>query len=208
MGRITIALAKGRLFQKSMDVFRKVGITAPDLEENSRLLVIPGEIADFLIVKPVDVPVYVEHGVADMGICGKDTLLESGANILEMLDLGFGKCRLSIAGYADTDPFRSGIRVATKYPAFARKLYRDRGCSAEIIKLSGSVELGPILKLSDVILDIVESGRTLDENGLVVLEEICPVSSRLCVNRVSLKTKSDIIAPAIQGIRRNLEESR
>ena len=98
MGRITIALAKGRLFQKSMDVFRKVGITAPDLEENSRLLVIPGEIADFLIVKPVDVPVYVEHGVADMGICGKDTLLESGANILEMLDLGFGKCRLSIAG--------------------------------------------------------------------------------------------------------------
>jgi len=182
-----------------------VGITAPDLTEDSRLLVIPGEIADFLIVKPVDVPVYVEHGVADMGICGKDTLLESGANILEMLDMGFGKCRLSVCGYEGTDPFFSGIRVATKYPNFARKLYRDRGCSAEIIKLSGSVELGPIIGLSDVIVDIVESGRTLVENGLSVLEDVAQVSSRLCVNRVSLKTKGDIIRPAIEGIRKNLE---
>ncbi|MDL2225845.1 ATP phosphoribosyltransferase [Eubacteriales bacterium OttesenSCG-928-M02] len=207
MKKVTIALAKGRLFQTSMQIFQRAGIGADDLAEDSRQLVIHGEKADFLIVKPVDVPVYVEHGVADVGICGKDTLLESEANILEMLDLGFAKCRLCFCGYEKTDPYKSGVRVATKYPNYARKLYRERGISAEVITLSGSVELGPILGLSDVILDIVESGRTLVENGLSILAEVAPISARLCVNRVSLKTKSDMLKPLVLTIRKQLEEA-
>ena len=158
------------------------------------------------MVKPSDVPAYVEYGTADIGIAGKNTLLEEEGPC-EMLDLKFGKCRLAVAGFENMNESsisNSIIRVATKYPNIARKFFADRGQSVEIIRLNGSVELGPLTGLSDVIVDIVESGRTLKENGIVVLE-ICPVSARLVVNQVSLKTKHDEIRRIIDSLKRLVE---
>lgn len=147
-------------------------------------------------------PTYVEYGVADAGICGKDTLLEEGRNIYELLDLGFARCRLCLAGYKDMDYSRiDTLRVATKYEKIARDYFNKQQRNIEIIKLAGSIELGVAVGLSDVILDIVESGKTLAENNLCVLEEIADVSARLIVNKVSLKTKSDIIRPLVACLR-------
>lgn len=157
----------------------------------------------FILVKPSDVPTYVDHGVADLGIVGKDTLLEAGRELYEVLDLGFGKCRLCIAGYPGEQGGsvnRATFRVATKYPNIARSYYDSRGQTIEIIELHGSVELGPVIGLSDVILDIVESGSTLRANGLTVLEDICDVSARLVVNRVAMKTKRERIRQIIDGL--------
>ena len=157
----------------------------------------------FILVKPSDVPTYVDHGVADLGIVGKDTLLEAGRELYEVLDLGFGKCRLCIAGYPGEpggSVNRATFRVATKYPNIARSYYDSRGQTIEIIELHGSVELGPVIGLSDVILDIVESGSTLRANGLTVLEDICDVSARLVVNRVAMKTKRERIRQIIDGL--------
>ena len=163
--------------------------------ENTRKLIIFDKTNEyrFILVKPADVPTYVDHGVADIGIVGKDTLMEAELPLYEMADLKFGRCRLAVAGYPgrkDNSLTSSVLRVATKYPEIAKKYYASKGESIECIKLSGSVELGPILGLSDVILDIVESGRTLKENGLVIIEEVCDVTARLAVNRASLKDKS------------------
>ncbi|MGE5493931.1 MAG: ATP phosphoribosyltransferase [Burkholderiales bacterium] len=204
--RMTIALAKGRLAEKSMELLEKCGVECADIFADTRKLVFYDCKNDirFILVKPSDVPTYVDHGVADMGIVGKDTLMEAGLPLYEMADLRFGKCRLVVAGY----PERKGnsltssvLRVATKYPEAAKKYYASKGESIECIKLNGSVELGPILGLSDVILDIVESGRTLEENGLVIMEEVCGVSARLAVNRASLKIKYKDIMPLIERIR-------
>lgn len=204
--RMTIALAKGRLAEKSMELLEKCGVECADIFADTRKLVFYDCKNDirFILVKPSDVPTYVDHGVADMGIVGKDTLMEAGLPLYEMADLRFGKCRLVVAGY----PERKGnsltssvLRVATKYPETAKKYYASKGESIECIKLNGSVELGPILGLSDVILDIVESGRTLEENGLVIMEEVCGVSARLAVNRASLKIKYKDIMPLIERIR-------
>lgn len=208
---ITIALAKGRLAESSMKLLNKCGIVCPEMAEDTRKLILFDETKKirFILVKPTDVPTYVDHGVADMGIVGKDTLMEAGLPLYEMADLKFAACRLAVAGYADKkdSPLTSSIlRVATKYPGIAKKYYASKGESIECIKLNGSVELGPILGLSDVILDIVESGRTLRENGLEILEVICDVSARLAVNRASLKIKSDIIAPLIESIRLAAED--
>jgi ATP phosphoribosyltransferase len=189
-GKLTVAMAKGRLAEQTIALLDRASFDMRELAEDSRKLVIENDDMRILLVKPVDVPVYVEHGVADAGVCGKDTLLESDCDLYEMLDLGFGACKLSLAGKPGTPAHQNGMKVATKYVQFARRYYRERGESVEIIPLSGSVELGPITGLSDIILDIVESGRTLVENGLVVLEDICRISARLCVNRVSLKTKA------------------
>ena len=155
-----------------------------------------------ILVKPSDVPTYVDHGVADIGVVGKDTLLESGRPLYEVLDLTFGKCRLCIAGYAEQhqSATRATFRVATKYPNVARAYYDAKGQTIEIIELLGSVELGPVIGLSDVILDIVESGSTLKANGLTVLETVCECSARLVVNRVSMKTKRDRIREIIDGL--------
>ena len=157
----------------------------------------------FILVKPSDVPTYVDHGVADFGVVGKDTLLEAGRPLYEVLDLTFGKCRLCIAGYADQknqQASRGTFRVATKYPNVARAYYDAKGQTIEIIELHGSIELGPVIGLSDVILDIVESGSTLRANGLSVLEEVAECSARLVVNRVSMKTKRERIRQIIDGM--------
>lgn len=204
--KITIALAKGRLAEDSMKLFKKCGITCAEMEKDTRKLILYDETGDirFILVKPTDVPTYVDHGVADIGIVGKDTLMEAGLPLYEMADLKFGGCRIVVAGYPDKKDnslTSSILRVATKYPEIAKKHYASKGESIECIKLNGSVELGPILGLSDVILDIVESGRTIKENGLVILEEVCDVTARLAVNRASLKIKSKAIAPLIESIR-------
>ena len=208
MEMITIALAKGRLAEQTMDLLEGMGINCAAPRSPGRKLVLEnGEQAiRFILVKPADVPTYVEHGVADMGVVGKDTLMEENRPLYELLDLGFGKCRLCIAGYPGRPAGYANERVATKYPNIARNYYAAQGRNIQIIKLNGSVELGPIVGLSDVILDIVESGSTLKANGLAVLEEICPVSARLVVNRVALKTKRARIQAIVEGFRAQLPE--
>ena len=173
---LNVALAKGRLADSCADIFIKCGIRAQILKEETRKLVLetPDKAFRFFFVKPADVPTYVEYGIADIGIVGKDTLLEAGADLYEMLDLKFEKC------------------VHT-----AKKLFFSRGEDAEIIKLNGSIELAPLTGLADVIFDIVQSGGTLRANGLVVLEEVFDISARLVANKVSLKTKAAEILPLI-----------
>jgi ATP phosphoribosyltransferase len=210
---LTIALAKGRLAEQSVELLERCGVDCEAMRDPSRKLVMEdaGKSTRFLLVKPSDVPVYVERGVADIGIVGKDTLLEADCSVYEMLDLGFGRCRLCVAGYPEgreRSLTAANLRVATKYPAIAASYFGAKGIPIDIIRLNGSVELGPLVGLSDVILDIVESGRTLKENGLEVLDEICAISSRLIVNRVSLKTRGERIKPLIEAMRSALEEGR
>ena len=210
MEMITIALAKGRLAEQAFDLLEGMGIDCSLPREPGRKLVLENtaQAIRFILVKPSDVPTYVEHGVADIGVAGKDTLMEENRPLYELLDLGFGKCRLCIAGYPGYRRAASyaNERVATKYPNIARNYFSAQGRNIQIIKLNGSVELGPIVGLSDVILDIVESGSTLRANGLDVLEEICMVSARLVVNRVALKTKRQRIQAIVEGIRAQLPE--
>ncbi len=207
---ITFALAKGRLAEKAFTLLEGLGIDCSEPRDPGRQLVLWDRKNNvrFILVKPSDVPTYVDHGVADIGVVGKDTLLESGRPLYEVLDLGFGRCRLCIAGYADRQnqsATRATFRVATKYPNIARSYYDGKGQTIEIIELHGSVELGPVIGLSDVILDVVESGSTLRANGLAVLEEVTDVSARLVVNRVSMKTKRERIRQIIDGIAAQLE---
>lgn len=199
MKETTIALAKGRLGELSVGLLEQCGIDCSELRDEGRKLIFYDKKNGyrFLLAKPSDVPTYVEHGAADIGIVGKDTLMETDAPVYEMLDLGFAKCSLCIAGYPDQRNRRVTVAnrvVATKYPHIARRYYQAMDESIDIIKLNGSIEIAPLLGIADVILDIVESGRTLRENGLVVLEKICDISARLIVNRVSLKTKHDSIS--------------
>lgn len=212
MDKITIALAKGRLAEKAVDILEKCDIRCKNILEPTRKLVLSDLSGnyEFIFVKPSDVPTYVEYGVADMGIVGKDTLLEEGKDVYELLDLDFAKCRLCIAGYENSLKIDDGrtLKVATKYKNIAKKLFDERGQNVEIISLHGSIELGPIIGLSDVILDIVESGKTLIENNLSVLEEIVNVSARLIVNRVSLKTKSKTVLPLVENIRKIIDSKR
>ena len=201
---ITFALAKGRLAEQAFELLEQLGIDCSEPRNPGRQLVLWDRKNNvrFILVKPSDVPTYVDHGVADIGVVGKDTLLESGRPLYEVLDLTFGKCRLCIAGYAEQhqSATRATFRVATKYPNVARSYYDAKGQTIEIIELHGSVELGPVIGLSDVILDIVESGSTLKANGLTVLETVCECSARLVVNRVSMKTKRDRIRQLIDGL--------
>ncbi|MBQ8201437.1 MAG: ATP phosphoribosyltransferase [Clostridia bacterium] len=202
---ITFALAKGRLAEQAFELLEQLGIDCTEPRNPGRQLVLWDRKSNvrFILVKPSDVPTYVDHGVADFGVVGKDTLLESGRPLYEVLDLTFGRCKLCIAGYADQtnqSATRATFRVATKYPNIAHSYYDGKGQTIEIIELHGSIELGPVIGLSDVILDIVESGSTLRANGLSVLEEVCDVSARLVVNRVSMKTKRDRIRQIIDGM--------
>lgn len=201
---ITFALAKGRLAEQAFELLEQLGIDCSEPRNPGRQLVLwdKKENVRFILVKPSDVPTYVDHGMADIGVVGKDTLLESGRPLYEVLDLTFGKCRLCIAGYAEQhqSATRATFRVATKYPNVARSYYDAKGQTIEIIELHGSVELGPVIGLSDVILDIVESGSTLKANGLTVLETVCECSARLVVNRVSMKTKRERIREIIDGM--------
>ena len=212
MKTLNIALAKGRLAQKTMELFENCGLDLSCVDTKSRKLIFrdEGNTVSVILVKPSDVPTYVERGVADIGVVGKDTLIESNADLYEMLDLGFAKCRLCIAAPKEQTPdaiTNVNLRVATKYPNTAKAYYQAKGINIDIIKLNGSVELGPLVGLSDVIVDIVESGKTLVENGLEVKEDICDISARLAVNKVSLKTKGEIIRPLIGNVRKYLNEN-
>lgn len=203
---ITIALAKGRLADQSMQILESCGVDCCEIKQKSRKLIYHDKDGKyrFLLVKPSDVPTYVQHGVADVGIAGKDTLIESNFPLYEMLDLRLGACRMCVCGFA-LDERRSITvakkRVATKYTHIAQEYYAQKGEAIELIKLNGSVEIAPLLGLSDVIVDIVESGRTLQENGLAVLETICHSTARLVVNRVSLKLKREQIQELIEKMR-------
>lgn len=209
MSEITIALSKGRLAEHAVELFEKCGIKCKNILQPTRKLVLfdDDKRYRFIFVKPSDVPTYVEHGVADIGVCGSDTLNEEDKNIYEMLDLKFGACRLCLAGKENglNKPVSKTLIVATKYINTAKKLFQEREINVELIKLNGSVELGPIVGLSDIILDIVESGKTLKENNLHILEEICPVSARLVVNKVSLKTKAEQIKPFVKLVAENIQ---
>lgn len=208
---VTIALSKGRLAKDAKELFEKAGLDCSGLDMSSRKLIFENDSQSirFYLVKPTDVPTYVEYGAADIGIVGKDTLLEAKRDFYEMLDLKFGKCKLAVAGYPEKKESlitNAHLRVATKYTATTKQYFQEKGEHIDIIKLNGSVELGPITGLSDVIVDIVESGKTLKENGLVVLEDICDISARLVVNRASLKTKQAAIKHIISSVENALEE--
>ena len=205
---LTFALAKGRLAKKTLELLEEIGITCEEMKDkDSRKLIFVNEELKlkFFLAKGPDVPTYVEYGAADIGVVGKDTLLEEGRRVYEVLDLGFGKCRMCVCGPESAKELlkhHEMIRVASKYPHIAKDyFYNVKHQTVDIIKLNGSVELGPIVKLSDVIVDIVETGSTLRENGLEVLEEICPLSARMIVNQVSMQMESQRIGTLIQKLR-------
>lgn len=193
---ISVALPKGRLGNKVFDIFAKIGYDCDEMHSDSRQLVFTSEEngISYFLVKPSDVSIYVEHGAADIGIVGKDILLEYEPDVYELLDLGIGKCRMCVAGTNDfVDNPDVALRVATKFVNIAKTYYKSINRNIEIIKLNGSIELAPILDLSDVIVDIVETGTTLKENNLGVLTEILPISARLIANKASYKFKTDEI---------------
>ncbi len=209
---LTFALGKGRLANKTLELFEKIGITCEEMKDkDSRKLIFVNEELKlrFFLSKGPDVPTYVEYGAADIGVVGEDTILEENRNVYEVLDLGFGKCRMCVCGPEEAKELlkhHERIRVASKYPNIAKDyFYNQKYQTVDIIKLNGSVELGPIVELSDVIVDIVETGSTLKENGLMVLEEICPLSARLIVNPVSMQMQSARIKKLIQQLREQLE---
>lgn len=205
---LTFALGKGRLADKALELLEEIGITCEEMKDkSSRKLVFVNEELKlrFFLAKGPDVPTYVEYGAADIGVVGKDTIMEENRNVYEVLDLGFGRCRMCVCGPARAKELLKHheiIRVASKYPNIAKDyFYNKKHQTVDIIKLNGSVELGPIVKLSDVIVDIVETGSTLDENGLEVLEEICPLSARMIVNQVSMQMETERIKKLINDLR-------
>ncbi len=205
---LTFALGKGRLAKKTLELFEQIGITCEEIKDpDTRKLIFVNEELKlrFFLAKGPDVPTYVEYGAADIGIVGKDTILEEARNIYEVLDLGFGKCRMCICGPESARNLlqhHEQIRVATKYPRIARDyFYNKKHQTVEIIKLNGSIELAPIVGLSEVICDIVETGTTLKENGLTVLEEVCPLSARVVVNQVSMKMENERITKLIRDLK-------
>ena len=202
MNKINIALPKGRLLKKVYDLFKKIGYENEELLEDNRKLVFEDKGVRYLIVKPSDVGIYVEKGVADIGIVGKDILLENSHDVYELLDLKFGKCKLCMASVRDyKEDIERRLRVATKYVNVSKKYFDSINRDVEIIKLNGSIELAPILNLSDVIIDIVETGSTLKENNLIVIKYIVDyISSRLIVNKVSFKFKNNLISEIVKNI--------
>lgn len=208
MRYLTFALAKGRLAKKTLEILEQIGFTCEEMKDpNSRKLIFVNEeqkIKIFL-AKATDVPTYVEYGAADIGVVGRDTILEEGRKLYEVIDLGLGKCRMCVAGPKDAmELLQHGelIRVATKYPNIAKDyFYNKKHQTVEIIKLNGSIELAPIVGLAEVIVDIVETGSTLRENGLDVLEEICQLSARMVVNQVSMKMEHERITKLINDLR-------
>ena len=208
MRYLTIALTKGRLAKKTLEMFEKIGITCEEMKDpDSRKLIFVNEELGlrFFLAKGPDVPTYVEYGAADIGVVGKDTIMEEGRRLYEVLDLGFGKCRMCVCGPAEAVELLKHhelIRVATKYPGIAKDyFYNKKHQTVEIIKLNGSIELAPIVGLSEVIVDIVETGSTLRENGLQVLKEVCPLSARMVVNQVSMKMENDRITKLIRSLK-------
>lgn len=213
MRYLTFALGKGRLANKTLEMFEKIGITCEEMKDkDTRKLIFVNEDLKlrFFLAKGPDVPTYVEYGAADIGIVGRDTILQEARNIYEVLDLGFGKCRMCVCGpesARDLLQHHEQIRVATKYPKIAKDyFYNKKQQTVEIIKLNGSIELAPIVGLADVIVDIVETGSTLRENGLAVLAEVCPLSARMVVNPVSMKMEQERISKLITDLRQVMSE--
>ena len=208
MRYLTFALGKGRLAKKTMELFEQIGITCEEMKDpDTRKLIFVNEELKlkFFLAKGPDVPTYVEYGAADIGIVGKDTILEEGRRMYEVLDLGYGKCRMCVCGPESAKKLlehQELIRVATKYPHIAKDyFYNRKHQTVEIIKLNGSIELAPIVGLSEVIVDIVETGSTLRENGLQVLEEVCSLSARMVVNQVSMKMENERIGKLIADLK-------
>ena len=213
MRYLTIALAKGRLADKAMEMFEAIGISCDEMKDKaSRKLIFVNEDLGvrFFLANANDVPTYVEYGAADIGIVGRDTILEEGRKLYEVMDLGVGKCRMCVCGPESARErleHHELIRVATKYPNIAKDyFYNQKYQTVEIIKLNGSIELAPIVGLSEVIVDIVETGSTLRENGLMVLEEVCSLSARMVVNQVSMKTENERITAIIKKFQAYLKE--
>lgn len=213
MRYLTFALTKGRLAKKTMELLEQLGITCEEIQDkNSRKLIFVNEELKlkFFLAKGPDVPTYVEYGAADIGVVGKDTILEEGRKVHEVCDLGFGKCRMCVCGPKSAAEYLKHhelIRVATKYPKIAKDyFYNKKHQTVEIIKLNGSIELAPLVGLSEVIVDIVETGSTLRENGLEVLEEVCPLSARMIVNPVSMRMENERIKDLLSKLRTVLQE--
>ena len=211
MRYLTFALAKGRLAKKTLALFEQMGITCEEAKDpNTRKLIFTNEEHKirFFLSKASDVPTYVEYGAADVGVVGKDTIMEEGRNLYEVMDLGFGKCKMCVCGPESARELlqhQQLIRVASKYPNIAKDYFNNiKHQTVEVIKLHGSVELAPIVGLSEVIVDIVETGTTLRENGLTVLEEICPLSARVVVNQVSMKMENERITGILNELKKVL----
>jgi ATP phosphoribosyltransferase len=203
VAKLTIAIPKGRLERETLELLAAAGLRLKE-PRDSRRLACHDETGEtrFIFVKPADVPVYVEHGIADCGVVGRDVLLESEADLLQPLSLDFGTCRIAVAGPAAvTENGHTMLRVATKYPRIAAQYFGERGQPVEIIELSGSVELAPALGLADCIVDLVETGRTLRENGLTIVEVIAQSVAQLVVNRASYQLKAEVIATLISGLK-------
>ena len=214
MRYLTFALTKGRLAKKTLELLEELGITCEEMKdkESRKLIFVNEELKlKFFLAKGPDVPTYVEYGAADVGVVGKDTIMEEGRNVHEVLDLQFGKCRMCVCGPKSAEELlkhRELIRVATKYPNIAKDyFYNKKHQTVEIIKLNGSIELAPLVGLSEVIVDIVETGSTLKENNLGVLEEVCPLSARMIVNPVSMRMENDRIKDLVTRLRTLLQEA-
>ena len=214
MRYLTFALTKGRLAHKTLELLEELGITCREMKDkNSRKLSLVNEELKlkFFLAKGPDVPTYVEYGAADIGVVGKDTIMEEGRKVHEVLDLRFGKCRMCVCGPKSAQELlkhRELIRVATKYPNIAKDyFYNKKHQTVEIIKLNGSIELAPLVGLSEVIVDIVETGSTLRENNLDVLEEVCPLSARMIVNPVSMRLENERIKDLLMKLRALLQEA-
>ncbi|AGX06186.1 MULTISPECIES: ATP phosphoribosyltransferase [Bacillaceae] len=205
---LTIAMPKGRIFEEAAELLRQAGFDLPPEFDDSRKLIIDVEEErfQFILAKPMDVPTYVEHGVADLGIAGKDVMLEEERDIYELLDLKISACYLAVAGIPGTKMNEVAPKVATKYPNVAAAYFREQGEQVEIIKLNGSIELAPLIGLSDRIVDIVSTGRTLKENGLVEYEQIVGITSRLIVNPVSYRIKDKRISEIVDKLSRVVNE--
>lgn len=208
--KVRIALTKGRIENKAVDLLEKIGYDVTDLRNKGRRLIlsVPGEDIEVVLAKAADVITYVEHGVCDLGVVGKDTIMEHGGKFFEISDLGFGKCRFALAVKKGTDFYKGyGVKtVATKYPEVTRRFFEAKGMDVDIVKIEGSVELAPLVGLSDGIVDIVETGITLKENGLEVYDTVAPISARLIVNTVSMKLKQERISEIVRLIEENCDD--
>lgn len=208
MEKLTVALPKGRLFDQTIQIFKESDILKEDVQQNSRKLILETTDFRFLLVRAKDVPTYVEYGVADLGVAGDDLLMELKPDVYRPVDLGIGACTIMVAGLPqDREKYFSNptsLKISTKYPNIAREFFGKKGIEVQIIELYGSIELAPLVGLSEFIVDIVETGRTLRENGLVVIEEIAPSSAKLIVNRATYKTKNQKVMDIIEKLENTL----
>lgn len=204
---LKVAMPKGRIYKQASRLFREAGIPIPEDFDESRKLIIPLPEArmEFIMAKPADVPTYVEYGAADIGVVGKDVLMEENRGVYELIDLGIARCRMSVIGLPDWKPVLHP-RVATKFPNIASRYFRERGQQVDVIKLNGSIELAPLIGLADRIVDLVESGRTIRENGLVELEPMFDITSRLIANRVSYRMKNGPIQQLCDQLQAAIEQ--